>query len=65
MANNSKFFLFNMKNGKKKLAYGNDLQDALYVLSLRLSEEELDQVIKDEYVKIPQRDLQKIVSELG
>lgn len=66
MSSNSKtFYLFNMTTGKKKLGYGDDPHDALAVLALRLTPEEMDLIIKDEYVKIPQRDLQKVVKDLG
>ena len=59
------FFLFNMTNGKKKLAYGDNPQDALEILAMRLTQEELNLIIKDEYKKIPQKDLQKIKHDLG
>jgi hypothetical protein len=66
MSSNSKtFYLFNMTTGKKKLAYGDDPNDALEILAMRLTPEEMQLIIKDEFVKIPQRDLQKIVSDLG
>ncbi len=34
-------YLFDMKNGKKKLAYGQSPEDALEILRLRLSDEEM------------------------
>jgi hypothetical protein len=58
-------YLFKMKNGKKKLAYGTSPEDALDILSIRLSDEEMQAIITDEFIKIPQRDLQKHASELG
>jgi hypothetical protein len=58
-------YLFNLKNGKKKLAYGESPQDALDILTIRLADEEMEEIIQDEYIKIPQRDLQKYVQELG
>jgi hypothetical protein len=54
-----------MTTGKKKLAYGDDPNDALEILAMRLTPEEMQLIIKDEFVKIPQRDLQKIVGDLG
>jgi hypothetical protein len=54
-----------MTTGKKKLAYGDDVEDAYEILKIRLTEEELKLVIKEEYVKIPQVDLQKVVKDLG
>ncbi|MCY4410912.1 MAG: hypothetical protein OXC27_10625 [Caldilineaceae bacterium] len=58
-------YLFDMKNGKKKLAYGQSPEDALDILRLRLSEEEMTQIEAGQYVKISQRKLQEHVNELG
>lgn len=59
------FFLFDMTTGKKKLGYGDNADDALDILAMRLSPEEMALIIKTQYVKIPQRDLQTIVDQLG
>ena len=45
--NPHRIYLFDMKNGKKKLAYGQSPEDALEILSYRLPQEEMDQIIKD------------------
>lgn len=58
-------YLFEMKNGKKKLAYGQSPEDALDILRIRLLEEEMEQIIPDKYIKISQRKLQEHVHELG
>jgi hypothetical protein len=58
-------YLFNLKNGKKKLAYGESPEDALYILSIRLTEQEMTNIIPHEYVKIRQRELHQHVDELG
>jgi len=58
-------YLFEMKNGKKKLAYGQSPEDALNILTMRLSEAEMAYIIREQYVKIKQRDLQQYVPELG
>jgi hypothetical protein len=58
-------YLFSLKNGRKKLAYGESPEDALEILRIRLDDEEMAEIIEDEYVKIRQRDLQKHVGELG
>jgi hypothetical protein len=58
-------YLFDLKNGKKKLAYGSSPEDALDILRIRLTEEEMDQIIKDQYIKISQRKLQEYTNELG
>lgn len=64
-ANPHHIFLFEMKNGKQKLAYGTTAQDAYDSLRLRLSDPEIELVIPDKYIRIPQRELQKHVHNLG
>ena len=58
-------YLFSLKSGKKKLAYGRSPQDALEILRTRLTELEMAEIIESEYFRISQRDLQKHVAELG
>jgi hypothetical protein len=58
-------YLFEMKNGKKKLAYGQSPEDALDILASRLSAEEMAQINHEQYIKIKQRELQQYVPELG
>ncbi len=58
-------YLFDMTNGKKKLAYGQSPEDALAILEMRLSAEEMAQIKREQYVKIKQRELQQYVQELG
>jgi len=58
-------YLFDLKNGKKKLAYGQSPEDALEILSFRLTQDEMDQIIRDKYEKIHQRDLQQYIHLLG
>ena len=58
-------YIFDMKNGKKKLAYGESPADALDILQIRLTEEEMDKIIPDQYVRIRNRDLMKYVDKLG
>ena len=58
-------YLFDLKNGKKKLAYGQSPEDALEILSFRLSKEEMGGIIKDQYIKIRQRQIQEYVHLLG
>lgn len=58
-------YLFSMKNGKKKLAYGQSPEDALEILRLRLADEEMAQIIEHEYIKVSQRKLQEFVHLLG
>ena len=59
------FFLFDMTNGKKKLAYGDDPEDAYAVLALRLKPPEMALIIKERWVKVAHLDIQKVVGELG
>ena len=58
-------YLFELKNGKKKLAYGQSPADALEILSIRLSTAEMADILPEQYVKISQRELQQHVAELG
>jgi hypothetical protein len=58
-------YLFDLKNGKQKLAYGESPEDALEILRVRLSEEEMDEILTDQFLKISQRELQKHVNNLG
>lgn len=58
-------YLFEMKTGKKKLVYGQSPEDALEILSFRLPPDEMDLIIRDKYIRIKQRELQKYVHELG
>ncbi len=58
-------YLFELKSGKKKLAYGQSPADALDILRIRLDETEMAEIFPDRYIKISQRELQQYVSELG
>ena len=58
-------YLFDMKNGKKKLAYGQSPEDALAILRSRLSEAEMDEIHAERWEKINQRNLTRYVDLLG
>ncbi len=58
-------YLFAMRNGKQKLAYGSTPEDAYESLRLRLTDQEMEQIIPDRFIKIPQRELQKHIHNLG
>ncbi len=58
-------YLFEMTNGKQKLAYGQSPEDALEILRIRLSEAEMQQILPDKYLKISQRRMQENVGNLG
>jgi hypothetical protein len=58
-------YLFALRNGKRKLAYGESPEDALEILGVRLTPAEMAEIVRDDYIKINQRELQKYVKELG
>jgi hypothetical protein len=58
-------YVFDMKNGKQKLAWGQSPEDALDILRIRLTEEEMAEIIPDRYLKISARELQKHIHNLG
>jgi hypothetical protein len=58
-------YLFDLKNGKKKLAYGQSPDDALEILSFRLSDQEMSEIIPDQFQKISQRKMQEYIQLLG
>ena len=58
-------YLFEMKNGKQKLAYGQSPQDALDILRIRLTEAEMAEIDPDKVTKISQRKLQQYIQNLG
>ena len=58
-------YLFAMQNGKRKLAYGQSPEDALEILNMRLAPEEMSQIVREEFLKINQRELQRYATELG
>ena len=58
-------YLFKLKNGKQNLAYGQSPEDALDILQIRLTDEEMAEIIQEDYLKISQRELQKYVNNLG
>ena len=58
-------YIFEMKNGKQKLAYGNTPEEALDILAIRLSDEEMELINRDQYKKISQRRLQEYIGNLG
>jgi len=58
-------YLFDLRNGKKKLAYGRSPEDALEILSFRLPPEEMAAIIPERYVQISPRNLFEYISLLG
>ncbi len=58
-------YLFEMTNGRQKLAYGQSPEDALEILKIRLTAEEMARILPDKYERISQRKLQQYVGKLG
>ena len=58
-------YVFAMTNGKKKIAYGSSPEDAYENLRLRLTEQEMAAIVKDQFTRITQRELHQHVRELG
>ena len=58
-------YLFEMKNGRQKLAYGESPEDALDILRVRLSDKEMAEILPDKFIKISQRKMQNHVDNLG
>ena len=58
-------YLFTLKSGKKKLAYGESPEDALDILRIRLNETEMAEIVTDQFIKVNQRELQQYVRDLG
>ena len=58
-------YLFELTNGRKKLAYGESPEDALEILGMRLSELEMAEIIMDQYIKVNQRELRQYIKNLG
>jgi hypothetical protein len=58
-------YLFEMTNGKQKLAYGANPADALDILRMRLTDSEMAQIVPDKFKRIPQREMFKFIDNLG
>lgn len=58
-------YLFELRNGGRKLAYGESPDDALEILRIRLSEEEMAEILVDRCTRIKQRDLLQYVDDLA
>lgn len=58
-------YLFEMTNGKQKLAYGASPEDALAILEMRLTPEEMSLILRDNFKRIPQREMLRHIDNLG
>lgn len=63
--NKSSIYLFKMTNDKFKLAYGISPQDALSILEIRLTAEEMNLILRDDYKRIKPKELINYVNRLG
>jgi len=61
----SKFFLFPLKNGKKRLANGTTPQEALEILSWRMSPMEMAQITTEPPIEVRQQDIHPYLENLG
>ena len=60
------FWLFRLKNGKKRLGYGPTVEDARRIMGYRMSAIEMAQIVAgDAPQRISQRELRQHVGELG
>lgn len=62
---NSRFFLFDLKNGKKKIGYGKTPEEALEIMSFRLTPSEMAEISETKPQTILQQQLHQHVGELG
>ncbi|MGA2706570.1 MAG: hypothetical protein ABSH35_36620 [Isosphaeraceae bacterium] len=60
-----RFYLFALRGGGRKLAYGASPEDALEVLAFWHTQEEMDQIIKDDFLTLSQRELPAHIHELA
>jgi hypothetical protein len=61
----SKFYLFRLKSGKRKLTYGRTPEEALQILGYRLSRVEMAEILPDDPQRITQQQIQEHLGELG
>lgn len=58
-------YLFTLKSGKLKLAYGQNPQDALEILSFRLTPEEMSEIIPESCQRISPREIDRYADLIG
>ncbi|MCW1967573.1 MAG: hypothetical protein KIH69_005570 [Anaerolineae bacterium] len=58
-------FALKSKPEKRKLAYGRSPEDALEILSFRMTQAEMDDIVRTDFIKIHQRQMQEYVHLLG
>lgn len=60
-----KIYLFTLKNGKKRFAFGDDPEHAKRIMSYRMTPEEMAELSDEPPEAIRQAEMQKYVRELG
>lgn len=60
-----RMYLFEMRDGRKKVSWGTGPEDALDVLRLRLTAEEMAEIVPERFERVSQRDLSRWSKELG
>lgn len=58
-------YLFTLRNGRKKIAYGPSPEAALETLALRLTASERADILPDRVQRIHQHELRRYVADLG
>jgi len=61
----SRFYLFNLKSGKRRLAYGRTVDEAIEIMGYRLTQEEMAQMTGEPPQELKQSEIQAHVKELG
>jgi hypothetical protein len=61
----SHFFLFPLKNGKRRLAHGQTVEQAREILSWRMTPEEMEQIADAPPIEMRQQDIHAHLKELG
>jgi hypothetical protein len=58
-------YLFRMKNGRQKIAYGESPEDALEIMRIRLTDKEMTEILPYKYIRISPQKFQNYIDTLG
>ncbi len=61
----SRFYLFPLRSGKKRIAYGESPEQAREIMSWRMSVEEMAQIAEGPIIEVRQQDIHPHLKELG
>jgi anaerobic magnesium-protoporphyrin IX monomethyl ester cyclase len=64
-ANRHQFFVFTLKNGKKRIGWGTSPEDALKIMGYRLTEEELNEILPSDPIRISQTQVPDYIDQLA